>query len=96
MFTHQFCHGGELLQHHFEQGPSAHGQGCVRNREVVLLAPEEAGVILASPNILMIHSQSSVVQADISPSEDMPSHVNAAHSGLGRAVDVHAKCFSHV
>ena len=62
MFTHQFCHGDELLQYHFEQGPSAHGQGCVRNREVVLLAPEEAGVILASPSILMIHSQSSVVR----------------------------------
>lgn len=62
MFTHQLCHGDELLQHNFEQGRNVHGQGWVRNREVVLLAPEEAGVILASPNILMIHSQSSVVR----------------------------------
>ena len=62
MFTHQLCHGDELLQHNFEQGPNVHSQGCVRNREVVLLAPEEAGVIFASPSILVIHSQSSVVR----------------------------------
>ena len=62
MFTHQLCHGDKLLQHNSEQGPDSHGQGYVRNREVVLLAPEEAGVIFASPNILVIHSQSSGVR----------------------------------